>query len=151
MSIQTRAATLADIEILLKFEQGVISFERPFDMTLQEKTVYYDIPEMINSDDVELLVAVANNEIIASGYARIETAKLYLKHQKYAYLGFMFVTPSHRGKGVNSIIIEALHTWIRFKNIFEVRLDVYADNFGAIKAYEKSGFKKHLINMRRAL
>jgi RimJ/RimL family protein N-acetyltransferase len=149
--VTTRLATLEDIEMLLEFEQGVINFERPFDPTLKEKTTYYDIPEMIASTEVVLLVAVLGSEIIASGYARIEVAKPYLKHRQYAYLGFMFVTPSYRGKGVNGIILEALKTWVLSKNISEVRLDVYSDNPSAIKAYEKAGFKKHLINMRKGL
>ena len=149
MSLTT--ATLEDIETLLEFEQGVINFERPFDPTLKKETTYYDIPEMIASSEVLLLVAVLDTEIIASGYARIEAAKPYLKHQQYAYLGFMFVTPNHRGKGVNGVVLEALNVWIRSKNISEVRLDVYSENPSAIKAYEKAGFKKHLINMRKGL
>ena len=63
----------------------------------------------------------------------------------------MFVTPNHRGKGVNGVVLEALNVWIRSKNISEVRLDVYSENPSAIKAYEKAGFKKHLINMRKGL
>ena len=31
----------------------------------------------------------------------------------------------------------------------EIRLDVYAENPGAIKAYEKAGFKSFLVNMRK--
>ena len=151
MNVTTRIATLEDIETLLEFEQGVINFERPFDPTLKKETTYYDIPEMIASSEVLLLVAVLDTEIIASGYARIEAAKPYLKHQQYAYLGFMFVTPNHRGKGVNGVVLEALNVWIRSKNISEVRLDVYSENPSAIKAYEKAGFKKHLINMRKGL
>ncbi len=30
------------------------------------------------------------------------------KHERYAYLGFMYVHPDYRGKGVNSKIIEGL-------------------------------------------
>jgi GNAT superfamily N-acetyltransferase len=38
---------------------------------------------------------------IDAGYARIEQAKPYLKHTAYAYLGFMYVLPAYRGKGIN--------------------------------------------------
>ncbi|MBA6157051.1 GNAT family N-acetyltransferase [Tenacibaculum sp. S7007] len=150
--IATRSARLEDLPILLDFEQGVINFERPFDPTLKEEKIsYYDIKVMILSDEVEVIVAVENNEVIGSGYARIEEVKPYLKHSKHAYLGFMFVKPSHRGRGVNKLVIEALYSWIKSKGITEVRLDVYADNPGAIKAYEKVGFKSLLINMRKSL
>lgn len=152
MKISTRTATLNDHEILLEFEQGVINFERAFDPTLKdEKIHYYDLKAMILADDAEVAVALINDEIVGSGYAKIEIPKSYLKHDRFAYLGFMFVKPEHRGKGINKKIVEHLNHWIRSRNISEVRLDVYSDNPGAIKAYEKAGFKKHLINMRMDL
>lgn len=150
--ITTRKAALIDLPILLEFEQALINFERPFDVTLKEEKIsYYDIKAMILSDDVEVIVAVDEEKIVGSGYARIEIAKPYLKHQNLGYLGFMYVKDSHRGKGINKLVIDALYAWAISNNIFEVRLDVYADNPGAIKAYEKAGFSKHLINMRRSL
>lgn len=150
--IHIRKATPDDLTILLEFEQGVIAAERPFDSTLKEgKISYYNIGKMISATDVEVVVAVLNEQIIGSGYARIEDAKPYLNHKLYAYLGFMFTHPDHRGKGVNNLIIEALTNWVRSNNIFEMRLDVYNDNPSAIRAYEKVGFKKHLINMRLGL
>jgi GNAT superfamily N-acetyltransferase len=150
--INIRKATLKDLEKLLEFEQGIITAERPFDPTLKEgKISYYNIEKMITATDVEIVVAHINDEIIGSGYARIEEAKPYLNHKLYAYLGFMYTHPSHRGKGVNAQIIESLTNWVRSQDVFEMRLDVYNDNPSAIKAYEKIGFKKHLINMRIGL
>ncbi len=148
-TVTIRKATLKDLEVLLKFEQGVINAERPFDSTLKsEHTNYYDIAYMIAAPFIELVVAELNDEIIGSGYARIEDSKPYLKHQKHAYLGFMYVDPNHRGKGVNNKIIKALKQWAVSQNITELRLDVYQNNIPAIKAYEKAGFSKHLIAMR---
>ncbi|MDI1303470.1 MAG: GNAT family N-acetyltransferase [bacterium] len=150
--ITIRKAHPDDLEKLLEFEQGIITAERPFDPTLKEgKIHYYDIEKMISASHIEVLVAESDSEIIGSGYARLEAAKPYLNHETYAYLGFMYTDPNHRGKGVNSRIIEALKNWCRSKDIFELRLDVYNDNTPAIKAYEKVGFKKHLINMRMGL
>ena len=150
--IYTRKATLNDLTILLEFEQGIIAAERPFDPTLKEgKISYYNIEKMILSTDVEVVVAVLDGQIIGSGYARIENAKPYLNHNLYAYLGFMYTHPDYRGKGVNNQIVEALSNWVRSQGILEMRLDVYNDNLSAIRAYEKVGFKKHLINMRISL
>lgn len=57
--------------------------------------------------------------------------------------------PKNTGeKGYNKLIIEALLKWCKERSIFEVKLDVYEENPSAIRAYEKMGFKKHLINMR---
>jgi len=147
--IITRPATFADMDTLLRFEQGVISAERLFDSTLKNEPInYYDLAGMIERPDIELLVAELNGELIGSGYARIEEAKVYLKHPKHAYLGFMYVDPAHRGKGVNQKIITALKKWATERNINELRLEVYYDNLPAIKAYEKVGFSKLMIEMR---
>lgn len=148
-STTIRPARHTDLPTLLRFEQGVITAERPFDSTLDNDPIhYYDLSGMIDSPDVELLVAEYDGALIGSGYARIESAKHYLKHSHHAYLGFMYVEPAHRGKGVNRLIIDALKTWALSRHITELRLDVYHDNINAIKAYEKVGFKQYMINMR---
>ncbi len=147
-----RKAEETDLKKLLEFEQGIIKAERPFDPTLKEGEIhYYDIQKMISNPNIEIVVATIESEIVGSGYARIEEAKPYLNHQSYAYLGFMFTAPNHRGKGINATIIETLKEWCHSQDIHELRLDVYNDNYSAIKAYEKVGFQKHLINMRMGL
>ena len=150
--ITLRKATLNDLPTLLQFEQGVINTERAFDPTLKAgHTNYYDITAMIQAAHIKLLVAEQGDEIIASGYARIEDAKPYLQHTQYAYLGFMYVVPQHRGRGVNRLIIEALQQWAKKKGITETRLEVYDLNEPAIKAYEKVGFAKYMVTMRMGL
>lgn len=144
-----RKATLEDLPILLEFEQGVIKAERPFDPTIKEgKITYYDMSELINNDESDVYVVEIGNEIVASGYAKIKPDRHYLKHSKQGYLGFMFVPEDHRGKQLNKLIIDALLKWCKARAVFEIRLHVYNDNLPAIKAYEKVGFKKHMIDMR---
>ena len=148
-NIKIRTATLDDIDILLEFEQGVIKAERPFDVTLgADPITYYNLEELIVSDDASLVVAEIEGEIIGSGYGLIKPGRHYLNHELYSYLGFMFTLPEYRGKGVNTKIIEKLKKWSHSKGLKEIRLTVYDENFNAIKAYEKVGFKKHIIEMR---
>jgi GNAT superfamily N-acetyltransferase len=144
-----RKTTLEDLPILLKFEQGIIQAERPMDPTLKDGAInYYDISELITRDDSEVYVVELDGKIVASGSARIKDDSHYLKHKKQGYLGFMFVLEEHRGKGLNRLIIKALINWCKHRNINEIRLNVYDKNPSAIKAYEKVGFSKHMINMR---
>ncbi len=150
--IIVRPATNADLDTLLRFEQGVIATEHPFDPTLKPDPInYYDISYMITAPEVGLVVAEQEGLLIGSGYARIETAKHFLKYTRYAYLGFMYVVPEHRGKGVNQLIMAALEKWALTQNITELRLEVYYDNHPAIAAYEKAGFSKLLVQMRLGL
>ena len=143
-----RDADQNDIDTLKTFEQGVIEVERPFSPTLKAETTYYDLPAMMDDNGVKLLVAEWDNKIIGSGYGRIETSMHYLTHSHHAYLGFMYVLPEFRGKGVNGKLIESLKQWAQSKGIMEMRLEVYSDNLPAIRAYEKFGFSKLSIEMR---
>ncbi|WP_121810689.1 GNAT family N-acetyltransferase [Mucilaginibacter kameinonensis] len=145
-----RKATIEDLPILLQFEQGIISTERPFDSTLKPDPIsYYDLKAFISSSEVEVLVAEIDGAVAGSGYARIKkNPDSYYDFEKYAYLGFMYVSPAHRGKGINQAIIEGLKKWVVEQGLAEIRLEVYNDNTGAIKAYEKVGFEKRMIEMR---
>jgi len=144
-----RMATLADLNILLAFEQEIIRAERPFDETLDKDPIsYYDLRQLILSNEAEVMVAEEDSKIIGSGYALIRDAKPYLDHKKYTYLGFMYTHNDYRGKGINKTIVDALVQWSKAKGIHEIRLTVYNDNLPAIRAYEKVGFKKHILEMR---
>ena len=144
-----RKATLEDLPTLLSFEQGIIEAERPMDPTIKGGPInYYDIAELITSDNSDVYVVEIDNEIVASGYVKIKEDRHYLKHDKHGYLGFMFVPKTQRGKGLNKLIVDVLLKWCKARQIHEIRLDVYDQNPSAIRAYEKVGFKKHMINMR---
>jgi ribosomal protein S18 acetylase RimI-like enzyme len=150
--ITVRKASLEDMTTLFRFEQGVINAERPFDITLKTDPIhYYELEEMITASHIEIVVAELNGELVGSGYARIEKAKHFVQHEYHAYLGFMYVDPRHRGKAINLKIIEALKNWALSQHITEMRLEVYVDNASAIKAYEKAGFSKHMLEMRMGL
>ncbi|MBP2834075.1 GNAT family N-acetyltransferase [Aquimarina sp. U1-2] len=145
-----RTATLEDLPVLLDFEQKLIEAERPMDPTLKqtEKISYYSIEDYIKSDHTEVVVAEIEGEIAGSGYGQIRDRKDFFIQKQYGYIGFIYVKEEHRGKGVSQTVINYLYDWLKTKNLEEVRLTVYEKNPRAIKAYEKVGLKKHLIEMR---
>jgi GNAT superfamily N-acetyltransferase len=150
--ITVREARMADLDSLERFQQGVVSAERPYDPTLRDGTVcYYDIAHMLSREDVLFLVAESEARVVGCGFAQIEEAEPFFKHQVQAYFGLMYVEPAYRGRGVNAEIIRSLKRWCRSKNVWETRLDVYEGNTTAVKAYEKAGFSKLSIEMRMPL
>ncbi|NKI30317.1 GNAT family N-acetyltransferase [Muricauda sp. DJ-13] len=151
-NLLVRKASLKDLPTLKAFEQQIITAERPFDPTIRPDPVsYYSLEELIKDETSQVVVAIADNEIVASGSARVKKARHYLDHVDYAYLGFMYTKPEYRGKGINKSIIDELLIWAKEQDLYEVRLTVYHDNHPAIKAYEKTGFKSHLNEMRLRL
>jgi len=63
----------------------------------------------------------------------------------------MYVVPEHRGKGVNKRIVEVLESWSAARGVSAVQLEVYVENAAAIRAYEKSGYTRHILEMRKGL
>ena len=149
IEIKIRKASLLDLDQLMVFEQDLIKAERPFDPTLKPDPInYYDLKSLLTSPLAEVVVAEADNKIIASGYARIDKSRHFLKHNHHAYLGFMYVVPEYRGQGINKKIMDVLKDWAVSQNITEFSLEVYYDNASAIKAYEKIGFSRYILEMR---
>ena len=82
-TISIRPAQIEDLKTLLTFEQGVIEAEKPLDPFLKTgKISYYNIKEMITAKNTHLLVAFAKNEIVGSGYVRIENSSEYYKNRE---------------------------------------------------------------------
>ena len=149
MSLTTRPATQSDLTTLLQFEQGIMAVERPYDHTLKPDPIsYYDISELIESPNALVIVAELDGELIGSAYATKKRSLDYVQSEFHAFLGFMYVSPQHRGKGVNQVILKDLLNWSREMNLPEVHLTVYPGNEPAIKAYEKAGFRPYITEMR---
>ncbi len=148
-SITVRNATLDDLPKLLEFQQGVVDWERPYDPTIAPDPIsYYNLRDLIKDGEKAVLVAVLNNNLIGCGLGMEKEGRHYLNHSTYAYLGLMYTDPKFRGKGINAMLIDRLKGWALNKGLTEIRLTVYSDNVSAIKAYEKVGFKKHIVEMR---
>lgn len=149
MNKEIREAEIEDLESLKKFEQEVIRYERPFDPNIKNDPIeYYDLINLIQREDAYVIVATIDGKIIGSGYALIKNSVPYKNPKQYAYLGFMYVLPKFRGKGINGNIIDSLIDWAKERNITEIQLDVYAENESALNAYKKRSFKPHLLTMR---
>lgn len=147
--INIREANMGDLNQLLQLEQRLIKAERPFDPTIEKDPVtYYNLEAMLKDEGYYVLVAESENVIVSSGYATTKSARPYLDHSVYAYLGFMYTLQEFRGRGINQRIVKRLVAWAHAKGLKEIRLTVYEENLPAIRAYEKSGFYKHLIEMR---
>ena len=144
-----RKATLDDLEELLELEQGVIAAERPFNATIKKANcTYYNLNDFITDDDTYLLVAELNNKIIASGYSQLRVSGISLNHEQHAYLGFMYVAEQYRGRGINKQLMDVLMKWSKSRGISDFYLDVYIENLAAVRAYEKAGFSKCMVEMK---
>jgi GNAT superfamily N-acetyltransferase len=151
-AVRIRTAVHQDLATLLRFQEGVVNAERPFDRTLRAGSIqYYDIGRMLLAEEVRFVVAESADRLVGCGFARLAASKPYLRHPTHGYLGLMYVDPDYRGQSINGRIVSALKDWCLSKGTTELRLEVYSDNAQAIRAYEKAGFSRHIIEMRMGL
>ena len=95
-----RSAKHSDLPTLLRFEQGIVTAERPYDHTLKPDPIsYYDIASMLDAPDCEVAVAELDGQLIGSGYAQRKASRHYLEPEFHAFIGFLYVDPDYRGKG----------------------------------------------------
>ena len=148
-SVHLRSASLDDLPTLLKFEQGIVSAERPYDHTLKPDPIsYYDVGALITDEDAEVVVAEIDGVLVGSGYAKKKRSRAYVQPEYHAFIGFLYVDPAYRGRGVNRLVLDALFQWARKNDLPEIHLTVYPENASAIRAYEKVGFKPYISEMR---
>lgn len=151
MSVKFRPATPSDIPLLRNFESKLVAHERAAEPTLiQEGPLeYYDIPKLIeDSENVKMLIAQIDGEAVGCGFGQIKENDPCYNEKHYGYIGLMYVDESHRGKNIGGLIIENLVKWLHEKDISEICLKVYASNAGAVKTYEKYGFKHYIYEMK---
>ncbi len=149
MPLLARAATMDDLPDLLTFEQGVIAAERPYDETLRPDPIsYYDLAELIAAPHAHVAVAETDGTLIGSGHVRKAASRPYTAPSHHAFVGFLYVVPEHRGRGVNQRVLNHLFDWARSNGLSEVRLTVYPDNEPAVRAYRKAGLTPHILEMR---
>ena len=143
-----REATPGDLPLLRSLEQGVVSAERPFSSVIRDDDVpviYYDLEALLEDEQSRLLLVeetTGEKQGVAAGYLTIRQSKASGVHSHHGYLGFMYVLPRLRGRGVNRLVIDHLVAWGQSRGIEHFYLDVYSDNKSALRAYEKVGFSK---------
>lgn len=143
-----REATNDDLPVLLELEQGIIKSERPYDPYIKKQgVIYYDLAGLISGSDSVVVVLEVDGQVVGCGYAQLRDSKPYLTHGKHCYLEFIYLLPEYRGKSLGHEILNFLKSWGIEKGMRRFQLGVYADNRGAIRAYEKVGFKAVSVMM----
>lgn len=153
MPILYRPAIVDDKPELDECLQQIVSAERTMDSCLRDSHIeYYDPIDFVIDEEAMLFVALEVDQhkerIVGCGAARIQSAKPYYRYESSLHLAMMYVAQSHRGQGINGVIMKKLLTWGKAQGVTNAKLTVYPNNPSAIRAYEKLGFEPALVEMR---
>lgn len=138
MSFLIRAATLADSDGIIALHKAAAVTPGALARAPEEVTAAY-AEGAINSD-ICLVAVEADGFVCGEIHAKRETVALF-SH----VLGSLTVAvhPARQGKGVGSELFGALIAWARAQDpaILRIELAAGAGNAGAVRLYERLGFK----------
>lgn len=99
---------------------------------------YYQ--EALNDPECVTFVAEENGEAV--GYIALAPKDLSYRKHKYIEIDNMGVSPSYRGKGVGSMLIQKAKEWAKEKGYTRIFVTSYSGNESAIGFYKKNGGKE---------
>jgi len=88
-----------------------------------------------------VLVALGDRKIVGYSYSLIKKPANSLdKRDKYGYIHDMFITGSHRRKGIGEMMFGEIIKWFHSSDINRIELDIITQNLTASSFWEKHGF-----------
>lgn len=63
------------------------------------------------------------------------------RSQRRAYIPFLFVMPELQGHGLGSLLLRRMESMLELEGAERVHLETPADNVGAVRFYEKQGYR----------
>ncbi len=150
MEITLRKAAAQDLPILEEFQKKLAVFENSFDRCILKRKDMkaYNLKKMIKSPKVHFLVTKMEGKIIGCGFGEIKKDEEWVAKKYIGYIEFLYVHERFRRKGIGKEIIRNLIAWFKKKGIKDIRLEVYAENKRAMKAYKKCGFQDLIMEMK---
>lgn len=138
MSVSVRPATPADREGIVALHQAVAAI--PGGLARRPEEVTADYGDSALANDVCLVAVEADGFICGEIHASRESLAIFAH-----VLGGLTVAvhPQRQGLGIGSQLFEALIAWARGAQpeILRIELETGAGNHGAMRLYERLGFK----------
>lgn len=148
MDIKIRKATKDDYSRLMPlFEQGdALHREHHPDLFREPQGPprtkdYFDA--LIESEDVAIFIAEEEGSPIGliQVFLRSPADIPILVPRKFAVIDNIIVDENYRGGGVGRQLMHKAHEWAMEKNAYDVELNVYDFNQGALSLYESMGYR----------
>jgi ribosomal protein S18 acetylase RimI-like enzyme len=114
-------------------EKDVIALWNRCNLTRPVNDPKKDIERKLKVNPELFLVGLIDNKVIASVIGG------YDGHRGWVY--YLGVDPAHRRKGLGRQMMAAIEKRIRAMGCPKINLQVRTDNLGAVKFYEKIGYK----------
>ena len=99
-------------------------------------------------DGSAIVYGVFDGEVL-QGY--LWAYEVQFREERRVYVSEVHVDQSLRGQGFGTLLLEAAETEARDRGIPALYIHTEASNIGAIRLYERFGFKMERVQLRKAL
>ena len=107
--------------------------------------------EELNNPDVVVFVAEQDGEVVGYVYAGVEGQNWKELREEAGFIHDVVVAPQARTHGVGARLIEAACGWCRDRGMPRVLLWVAEQNTGAQRVFDRTGFRRTMVEMTREL
>lgn len=126
-AVEIRPAEARDVDALLRIEHAVFATDR-----LETRAFRHAVA----SPTIIALVAAQEGDVV--GYVLVETRR----NATVARLSSIAIAPKAGRSGLGRRLAEAAEDAVRARGCTRLRLEVRADNAGAIALYERTGYRR---------
>lgn len=155
--MQIRRATPNDLDKLNRLLRQVLEVHhnaRP-DIFKKDCKKYTDqeLINIIKNDDRPIFVAIDNDVVLGYAFCIFQQHKdnNILTDVKTLYIDDLYVDEKIRGKHIGKALYEHVVNFARENGCYNITLNVWAFNEGAINFYKKCGLKERNIYMEEIL
>jgi ribosomal protein S18 acetylase RimI-like enzyme len=151
-----RRATRADLPTLGALGDSLLRLHFDFDPRRfiapdDETAVGYAwfLGQELENPDVVVLVAEQRGEVVGYVYAGLEGQNWKELRDEAGFIHDVIVAPRARAHGLGARLIEAACDWCRERGMPRVLLWVAEQNAGAQRVFERTGFRRTMVEMTR--
>ena len=111
------------------------------------------VMDMLNSSATPIFVAVEENKVLGYGFCMVKdyAQDTVMAPHKSLYIDDLCVDEGCRGKGVGKAIYNEILRYSKMRGCYNVTLNVWCCNPGAVAFYESLGLKPQKIGMETIL
>jgi ribosomal protein S18 acetylase RimI-like enzyme len=155
--MEIRFAKAQDVPGIIKLLQqvGKVHHEGRPDIFRENAQKYgpSQVLAMLEKSDNPIFVAVEDNQVLGYGFCMMETyhQSSVMTDRVTLYIDDLCVLEECRGRHIGAAIYEKILEYAKFRGCYNVTLNVWSCNEGAMKFYEKMGLKPQKVGMEAIL